>query len=94
MAYPTLVSFDGTFRLIVFYQVFFFLLSICLVLIIFQSELFNTSRLTLFEGSVGELLVTEANPEEPGHHRVTGIRLGLDPYFIEGSLKFIHTNNI
>lgn len=25
-----------------------------------------------------ELLVTEANPEEPGQHRVTGIHLGRD----------------
>lgn len=41
-----------------------------------QSELLSTPRLTVLEGSVEELLVTEPNPEEPGHHRVTGIRLG------------------
>uniref|UniRef100_A0A3Q2Y8T9 Mitochondrial tRNA translation optimization 1 n=1 Tax=Hippocampus comes TaxID=109280 RepID=A0A3Q2Y8T9_HIPCM len=41
-----------------------------------QSELLSTSRLTVLEGSVEELLVTESNPEEPGCHRVTGIRLG------------------
>ncbi|KAM3860109.1 5-taurinomethyluridine-[tRNA] synthase subunit MTO1, mitochondrial [Diretmus argenteus] len=40
-----------------------------------QSELLSTPRLTVLEGSVEELLVTEPNPEEPGHHRVTGIRL-------------------
>lgn len=41
-----------------------------------QSELLSTPRLTVVEGSVEELLVTEPNPEEPGYHRVTGIRLG------------------
>lgn len=41
-----------------------------------QSELLSTPRLTVLEGSVEELLVTEPNPEEPGQHRVTGIRLG------------------
>ncbi|XP_077407050.1 5-taurinomethyluridine-[tRNA] synthase subunit MTO1, mitochondrial isoform X2 [Vanacampus margaritifer] len=41
-----------------------------------QSELLSTPRLTVLEGSVEELLVTESNPEEPGCHRVTGIRLG------------------
>ncbi|XP_074475281.1 5-taurinomethyluridine-[tRNA] synthase subunit MTO1, mitochondrial [Sebastes fasciatus] len=40
-----------------------------------QSELLSTPRLTVVEGSVEELLVSEPNPEEPGHHRVTGIRL-------------------
>ncbi|CAG12665.1 unnamed protein product, partial [Tetraodon nigroviridis] len=40
-----------------------------------QSELLSTPRLTLLEGSVEELLVTEAKPDEPGQHRVTGIRL-------------------
>lgn len=32
----------------------------------------------MLEGSVEELLVTEANPEEPGQHRITGIHLGRD----------------
>ncbi|XP_019961220.2 protein MTO1 homolog, mitochondrial [Paralichthys olivaceus] len=40
-----------------------------------QSELLSTPRLTVLEGSVEELLVTEPNTEEPGHHKVTGIRL-------------------
>ncbi|XP_068160906.1 protein MTO1 homolog, mitochondrial [Antennarius striatus] len=40
-----------------------------------QSELLSTSRLTVLEGSVEELLVTEPNPAEPGQHRVTGIHL-------------------
>ncbi|KAF7659538.1 hypothetical protein LDENG_00296050 [Lucifuga dentata] len=40
-----------------------------------QSELLCAPRLTVLEGSVEELLVTEPNPDEPGHHRVTGIRL-------------------
>ncbi|XP_029934060.1 5-taurinomethyluridine-[tRNA] synthase subunit MTO1, mitochondrial [Myripristis murdjan] len=40
-----------------------------------QSELLSTPRLTVLEGSVEELLLTEPDPEEPGHHRVTGIRL-------------------
>lgn len=46
-----------------------------------QSELLSTPRLTVLEGSVEELLVTEPDPEEPGHHRVTGIRLGTDAVF-------------
>ncbi|XP_028287797.1 5-taurinomethyluridine-[tRNA] synthase subunit MTO1, mitochondrial isoform X2 [Parambassis ranga] len=41
-----------------------------------QSELLSTPRLTVMEGSVEELLVTEPNPEKPGCHRVTGICLG------------------
>lgn len=41
-----------------------------------QSELLSTPRLTVLEGSVEELLVTEAKSDEPGQHRVTGIRLG------------------
>lgn len=32
-----------------------------------------------------ELLVTEANPEEPGQHRVTGIRLGRDSFSVHKS---------
>lgn len=48
---------------------------LCLLFVI-QSELLSTPRLTVVEGSVEELLVSEPNPEEPGHHRVTGIRLG------------------
>lgn len=40
-----------------------------------QSELLSTPRLTVLEGSVEELLVEEPNPEKPGRHRVTGIRL-------------------
>ncbi|XP_034563759.1 protein MTO1 homolog, mitochondrial [Notolabrus celidotus] len=40
-----------------------------------QAELLSTPRLTVVEGSVEELLVSEPNAEEPGKHRVTGIRL-------------------
>ncbi|KAL0984497.1 hypothetical protein UPYG_G00142270 [Umbra pygmaea] len=40
-----------------------------------QSELLSTPGLTVLEGSVEELLVSEPNPTEPGHHRVTGICL-------------------
>ncbi|XP_010892609.1 protein MTO1 homolog, mitochondrial [Esox lucius] len=40
-----------------------------------QSELLSTPRLTVLEGSVEELLVSQSNPNEPGHHRVTGICL-------------------
>lgn len=50
-------------------------LLLCLWLLL-QSELLSTPRLTVLEGSVEELLVEEPNSEEPGHHRVTGIRLG------------------
>lgn len=48
-----------------------------MLFLLFQSELLSTPRLTVLEGSVEELLVEEPNPEEPGHHRVTGIRLGM-----------------
>lgn len=51
-----------------------FFTMLCLI----QSELLSTPRLTVVEGSVEELLVTEPNPEEPGRHRVTGIRLGTE----------------
>ncbi|XP_060884307.1 protein MTO1 homolog, mitochondrial [Labrus mixtus] len=40
-----------------------------------QAELLSTPRLMVVEGSVEELLVSEPDPEEPGQHRVTGIRL-------------------
>ncbi|XP_013884427.1 5-taurinomethyluridine-[tRNA] synthase subunit MTO1, mitochondrial [Austrofundulus limnaeus] len=40
-----------------------------------QSELLSTPRLTVLEGSVEELLLTDPNPDEPGPHRVSGIRL-------------------
>ncbi|XP_033840889.1 protein MTO1 homolog, mitochondrial [Periophthalmus magnuspinnatus] len=47
-----------------------------------QTELLNTPKLTLLEGAVDELLVTEASTEGPGHHKVTGIRLanGIHPF--------------
>nr|XP_057918343.1 protein MTO1 homolog, mitochondrial isoform X2 [Doryrhamphus excisus] len=41
-----------------------------------QSELLSTPRLKILEGSVEELVVTEPNPEEAGHHKIAGIRLG------------------
>ncbi|XP_028331311.1 5-taurinomethyluridine-[tRNA] synthase subunit MTO1, mitochondrial isoform X2 [Gouania willdenowi] len=40
-----------------------------------QSDLLSTPRLTVWEGSVEELMVEEPNPEKPGRHQVTGIRL-------------------
>ncbi|XP_056153761.1 protein MTO1 homolog, mitochondrial [Lampris incognitus] len=40
-----------------------------------QKELLSTPRLTVLEGSVEELLVSEQDPQKPGLHRVTGIRL-------------------
>lgn len=40
-----------------------------------QSELLSTPRLTVLEGSVEELLVTEPDPQNPGRQKVTGIRL-------------------
>ncbi|XP_076008142.1 5-taurinomethyluridine-[tRNA] synthase subunit MTO1, mitochondrial [Genypterus blacodes] len=40
-----------------------------------QLELLSTPRLTVLEGSVEELLITEPNPDEAGQHRITGIRL-------------------
>ncbi|CAJ1080406.1 protein MTO1 homolog%2C mitochondrial [Xyrichtys novacula] len=40
-----------------------------------QAELLSTPRLTVVEGSVEDLLVSEPNPEEPGQHKITGIRL-------------------
>uniref|UniRef100_A0A3Q2P8D8 Mitochondrial tRNA translation optimization 1 n=1 Tax=Fundulus heteroclitus TaxID=8078 RepID=A0A3Q2P8D8_FUNHE len=69
-----------------------------------QAELLSTPRLEVLEGSVEELLVTDPNPEEPGRHRVTGIRLanGSRPIsassvvlttgtFLSGSLFVGHT---
>ncbi|XP_020792334.2 protein MTO1 homolog, mitochondrial isoform X2 [Boleophthalmus pectinirostris] len=46
-----------------------------------QTELLNIPKLTLLEGAVDELLVTEASTEGPGQHKVTGIRLvnGMQP---------------
>ncbi|XP_062331613.1 protein MTO1 homolog, mitochondrial isoform X2 [Osmerus eperlanus] len=40
-----------------------------------QAELLSTPRLTVVEGSVEELLVSDSLPDEPGQHRVTGITL-------------------
>ncbi|KAK2820347.1 hypothetical protein Q5P01_023306 [Channa striata] len=56
-----------------------------------QSELLGTPRLTVLEGSVEELLVTEPNPEEPGHHRVNGIRLGNGGHSISASSVILTT---
>ncbi|XP_039992163.1 protein MTO1 homolog, mitochondrial [Xiphias gladius] len=56
-----------------------------------QSELLSTPRLTVLEGSVEELLVTEPNPEEPGHHRVTGIRLANGSHPISASSVILTT---
>ncbi|XP_026206641.1 protein MTO1 homolog, mitochondrial [Anabas testudineus] len=56
-----------------------------------QSELLGTPRLTVLEGSVEELLVTEPNPEKPGHHRVTGIRLANGNHSISASSVVLTT---
>ncbi|XP_070846343.1 protein MTO1 homolog, mitochondrial [Chaetodon trifascialis] len=56
-----------------------------------QSELLSTPRLTVLEGSVEELLVTEPNPEEPGHHKVTGIRLANGSHPISASSVVLTT---
>ncbi|XP_018542789.1 protein MTO1 homolog, mitochondrial [Lates calcarifer] len=56
-----------------------------------QSELLSTPRLTVLEGSVEELLVTEPNPEEPGHHRVTGIHLANGSHPILASSVILTT---
>ncbi|XP_028823160.1 5-taurinomethyluridine-[tRNA] synthase subunit MTO1, mitochondrial isoform X2 [Denticeps clupeoides] len=40
-----------------------------------QAELLSMPRLTVVEGSVEELLVSEPDPEKPGKHRVTGVRM-------------------
>ncbi|XP_034415107.1 protein MTO1 homolog, mitochondrial [Cyclopterus lumpus] len=56
-----------------------------------QSELLSTPRLTVLEGSVEELFVSEPNPEEPGHHRVTGIRLANGSHPISASSVVLTT---
>ncbi|XP_044194044.1 protein MTO1 homolog, mitochondrial [Thunnus albacares] len=56
-----------------------------------QSELLSTPRLTVLEGSVEELLVTEPNPEKPGCHRVTGIRLANGSHPISASSVVLTT---
>lgn len=56
-----------------------------------QSELLSTPRLTVLEGSVEELLVTEPNPEEPGQHKVTGIRLANESHPISASSVILTT---
>ncbi|KAE8277503.1 Protein MTO1-like protein, mitochondrial Precursor [Larimichthys crocea] len=45
----------------------------------------------VLEGSVEELLVTEPNPEEPGQHRVTGIRLANESHPISASSVILTT---
>ncbi|KAJ8245886.1 hypothetical protein GJAV_G00261350 [Gymnothorax javanicus] len=40
-----------------------------------QAELLATPRLTVLEGSVEDLMLSEPDPLQPGQHRVTGIRL-------------------
>lgn len=56
-----------------------------------QSELLSTPRLTVMEGSVEELLVEEPNPEEPGQHRVAGIRLASGSQKISASSVVLTT---
>ncbi|XP_062859321.1 protein MTO1 homolog, mitochondrial [Trichomycterus rosablanca] len=40
-----------------------------------QSELLNMPRLTVIEGSVEDLILSPADPEKPGKHRVSGVRM-------------------
>ncbi|MCI4383932.1 hypothetical protein PGIGA_G00032500 [Pangasianodon gigas] len=40
-----------------------------------QSQLLNMPRLTVIEGSVEDLIISAADPEKPGKHRVTGVRM-------------------
>ncbi|XP_072312698.1 protein MTO1 homolog, mitochondrial [Eucyclogobius newberryi] len=56
-----------------------------------QTALLNTPKLTLLEGAVDELLVTEANTEKPGHHRVTGIQLAKGIHPISASAVVLTT---
>uniref|UniRef100_A0A674NFR9 Mitochondrial tRNA translation optimization 1 n=1 Tax=Takifugu rubripes TaxID=31033 RepID=A0A674NFR9_TAKRU len=56
-----------------------------------QSELLSTPRLTVLEGSVEELLVTEPKPDEPGQHRVTGIRLANGSQLVSASSVVLTT---
>ncbi|XP_029311595.1 5-taurinomethyluridine-[tRNA] synthase subunit MTO1, mitochondrial [Cottoperca gobio] len=56
-----------------------------------QSELLSTPRLTVLEGSVEELLVSETNPEQPGHHRVTGILLANGSHPVSASSVILTT---
>ncbi|XP_034717024.1 protein MTO1 homolog, mitochondrial [Etheostoma cragini] len=56
-----------------------------------QSELLSIPRLTVLEGSVEELLVSEQNPEEPGQHKVTGIRLANGSHLISASSVVLTT---
>ncbi|XP_068610603.1 protein MTO1 homolog, mitochondrial [Brachionichthys hirsutus] len=56
-----------------------------------QSELLSTPRLTVLEGSVEELLVTEPDPAEPGQQRVTGIHLANGSHPISASSVVLTT---
>ncbi|XP_060719773.1 protein MTO1 homolog, mitochondrial isoform X2 [Tachysurus vachellii] len=40
-----------------------------------QSQLLNMPRLTVIEGSVEDLIVSAPDPEKPGKHSVTGVRM-------------------
>ncbi|KAM8837897.1 5-taurinomethyluridine-[tRNA] synthase subunit MTO1, mitochondrial [Spinachia spinachia] len=56
-----------------------------------QSELLSTPGLTVLEGSVVELLVSDPNPEESGQHRVTGIRLANEVHPISAASVVLTT---
>ncbi|CAL8260972.1 unnamed protein product [Arctogadus glacialis] len=57
-----------------------------------QAELLATPRLEVMEGSVEELLVEEeVDPERPGRHRVTGIRLAGHAPPLEASSVILTT---
>lgn len=56
-----------------------------------QFELSNMPRLTLLEGAVDELLVTEENGQKPGRLKVTGIRLANKVHPISASSVVLTT---
>ncbi|KAM8876787.1 5-taurinomethyluridine-[tRNA] synthase subunit MTO1, mitochondrial isoform 1-T1 [Synchiropus picturatus] len=56
-----------------------------------QSELLSTPRLTVVEGSVEELIVSEPSPEQPGKHKITGIRLTAGGHTISASSVVLTT---
>lgn len=51
----------------------------------------NTAGLTVLEGAVDELLVTEENTQRPGRHKVTGIRLADQTHPISASSVVLTT---
>lgn len=56
-----------------------------------QYELSNIPGLTLLEGAVDELLVTEENAQKPGCHRVTGIKIANNLHPVSASSVVLTT---